>query len=54
MQGISLFSASLSQLVSDATTRVGLLITDQGRGTCWAFGKNILVTNAHVVDLLAM
>jgi len=52
MHDISAFSASLSQLVSDATTRVGLLITDQGRGTCWAFGKNILVTNAHVVDSL--
>lgn len=50
MQDISSFSNSLSRIVSETTTRVGLLITDQGRGTCWAFDKNTLVTNAHVVE----
>ena len=52
MQDISAFSDALSQTVNDVTTRVGLLISDQGRGTCWAFGKNTFVTNAHVVDSL--
>ena len=50
MQDINLFSSSLSRLVNETTTRVGLLLADHSRGTCWAFGKNTLVTNAHVVE----
>lgn len=40
----------LSAIVDYAKPSVGYLLAKDGAGSCWAFDKNILVTNAHVVQ----
>lgn len=50
MQSIDQFSMALADRVSETTSKVGLVLADQSQGTCWAFSRNTLVTNAHVVS----
>ena len=39
----------LSGIVDFAMPSIGYLLANDGAGSCWAFDKNTLVTNAHVV-----
>jgi S1-C subfamily serine protease len=39
----------LSEIVDFAMPSIGYLLAKDGAGSCWAFDKNTLVTNAHVV-----